>query len=86
MSAGRPRRPAAVAPPPVRIRTAAFRDLLEDEILGALRLGFHRGYKYLPARHREPCERVREAVVSEQAKAVELVLDELFDFAADADD
>jgi hypothetical protein len=83
MTIHRPRAP--VQPPPVRIRTAAFRDLLEVEILGALRIGLRRAYKYRD-RPRQPPEAVCEDIVSAQAHEVELVLDEMFDFGTDGDD
>lgn len=75
----KPRPRATVEAPPVRISRAAFRDLLEDEILGALRLGINRAYKHR-SRPRQPVAAVCEAIVSEQAKAVELVLDTMLDF------
>jgi hypothetical protein len=74
-----PRPRATVEAPPVRIRLDVFRELLEDNILGALRLGITRAYKHR-SRPRQPAPAVCEAIVSEQARAVELVLDDMFDF------
>lgn len=79
MTDRRPLPRATVETPPVRIARAAFRDLLEANILGALRLGITRAYKHRSS-PRQPAPAVCEAIVSEQARAVELVLDDMFDF------
>lgn len=79
MTRRKPRPRSTVEAPPVRINRAAFRDLLDEEILGALRLGIARAYKHRD-QPRPPPAAVREAIVSEQFKAVELALDTMLDF------